>query len=115
MTIRDMEQKDCRYLKITDLENFFNIYVKNNKYCYNLNTSIYFDIDKSALKTYTLKTRAFWPLISYQIYKTTHLAWLLCKLNDVQTKDIFKQKQPGDVIYYYPNELKDSLIASINS
>lgn len=114
MNIRDLEQLDIQYLKITDFENYLNIYEKNRKYYYNLNNSIYFDVDTSRLETYTVTSNAFWPLISYKIYHTTRLAWLLCKINNVSTKDIFKQKHPGDKVYYYPKLLKDSLIASIN-
>ena len=45
-----------------------------------------------------------WTLISYKIYGTTRLAWLLWKANNVQMADTFKVKMPGDIVYYLPRE-----------
>lgn len=56
-----------------------------------------------------------WPLISYKIYNSTRLAWLLWKVNNVSMIDTFKAKQPGDIIYYLPQDLVKSIVSDINS
>jgi hypothetical protein len=92
--------------EITDFENFFKIHEdsRTGYYKYNLNEGLYINVDKSQCEEYILKTDAFWPLISYKIYETPKLAWLLMKLNDVSGEDIFKKKTPGSTIYYLPKE-----------
>ena len=102
------------YLKITDFENFFNIYDDGKNYHYNLNVGLYFDINDQDCSTYALQTYAHWPLISYILYGTTHLAWLLMKLNNVNAVDVFKTMQPGDVIKYIPEQSMTEIVKSIN-
>lgn len=104
-----------QFLKITDLENMFSIYEKKDgKRMFNLNETLYVVADLDALLQYECKSEMHWPLISYQIYGTTRLAWLLCKLNDVKAHDIFKTKLPGDKVFYLQQEYVDSLVNSIN-
>ena len=43
-----------------------------------------------------------WTLLSYKLYNTTHFAWLLMKINDVNTKDVFKKLRAGDIVKYLP-------------
>jgi len=42
----------------------------------------------------------FWPLISYNLYKTTRLAWVLMKINNVQVEDMFKPILAGKTVAY---------------
>ena len=56
-----------------------------------------------------------WPLISYKIYGTTRLAWLLWKVNEVGPIDTFRAKQPGDIVYYLPTSLVKEIVSDINS
>jgi hypothetical protein len=101
-------------IDITDLENFFEIYEDSQKnYRYNLNETIYINIDKSDCEEYRLTTEAFWPLISYKIYQTTRLAWLLMKINNVEGNQIFDKKKPGDIIYYLPKETVEQIIETL--
>lgn len=116
MKISDFEDEDTiGYLKITDFENFFTVHEdKNDRYFYNLNETLYFNVDKDSLSDYVCTMTMHWPLISYKLYGTTRLAWLLWKLNDIGPADIFKAKNPGDVIKYIPNEYVESIVADLN-
>ena len=102
------------FIKITDLENIFNVYQdKNNNYFYNLNSTVYINANNDTLRTYICNYEMHWPLISYKLYGTTRLAWLLLKINNVQPKDIFKTKKPGDSIKYLTNESVNNLIQQL--
>jgi hypothetical protein len=83
--------KDSKtWLKAMDLENFFNVYAdKNGNFVYNLNNSIYFNVQKGSLDEYTLSHDMHWTLISYMLYGTTRFAWLLMKVNNITAENIF--------------------------
>ena len=92
---------DAQWLKITDLENMFDVYVRQDGgYAYNLNETVYVDVPDSQLLDYVCQTRMHWPLISYRIYGTTRLAWLLMKVNRVQPDDMFRAKEPSETVKY---------------
>lgn len=104
-----------KILKITDFENFFDVYVdKHGNWSYNLNENLYFKFDRNKLKKYTCKHTMFWPLISYQLYGSTRLAWLLMKINDVDDEKMFEPKYPGDIVYYISNEVVQGIVDNIN-
>ena len=116
MKISDLDDSSTTsYLKITDFENFFDVHEdKNQKYFYNLNSNLYFDVDKYLLPVYICDHPSHWPLISYKLYGTTRLTWLLWKINDVGPADIFKTKQPGDRIYYLEKQYAESIVTDLN-
>ena len=116
MKIDDLDPKDLReVLKITDFEHFFEVYIdRYGNYSYNFNQNLYFKFDKSLLPTYQCKSQMFWPLISYEVYGTTRLAWLLMKLNDVQAEQMFDPKHPGDKVAYIPTERMQQIVEKIN-
>lgn len=108
MKITDINQ----LTKISDFENFFNVYEDiNGNYIYNLNSTLY--INAASYETYTCDTTCYWPLISYKLYNTTRLAWLLMKINDVKATDIFLPKNPGDKIRYLPIETVNGILESL--
>ena len=108
MKISDLDPN----VRITDLENFFSIYEdKRGYYSYNLNETVYFNLNNYL--TYKLKTKAFWPLISYKLYNTTRLAWFLMKINNVKADDIFKPKLPGDEIKYVSKEVIENIVQGL--
>lgn len=119
MKLREMEDiqiKDREWLKITDLENIFDVHIdKNGNYFYNINNSLYINVDENILNEYICSCSMHWPLISYKIYSTTRLAWLLMKLNNVECKDIFKKKEAGDKIKYLPKEYATNIVENINN
>ena len=115
MKLVDLEdQQFDSTLKITDLENMFDIFVdKRLNRVFNLNSSLYVNVDKSLLQTFQCDYPMHWTLISYHIYNTTRLAWLLWKVNDVSPRDVFKAKQPGEVVYYLPQAQVEDIISNI--
>lgn len=103
------------WLAITDLENMFSIYANGKQQLkYNLNQTLYLNIDESTKKIYKLKHDMYWPLISYKLYGTTHLAWLLMKVNNVPAKYIFSKIKAGANVKYIDTELVHSIVQTIN-
>lgn len=104
-----------KYLKITDFENFFNVFQdQNGNNFYNLNENLYFQVDKTTLPSMVCDCHCFWPLLSYKIYGTTRLAWMLMKVNDVNAANVFDAKEPGDIIYYVPKDAVEGIVADLN-
>ena len=114
MKIKDFQPNERAYLKMTDLENFFNVYLdKRGNYVYNLNTSIYFDIEDNALEEYVLNHDMHWTLISYKLYQTPRLAWLLMKLNNISAADVFKKRLASEKVKYIPKKQLETLISML--
>ncbi len=108
--------KDSKtWLKAMDLENFFNVYAdKNGNFVYNLNNSIYFNVQKGSLDEYTLSHDMHWTLISYMLYGTTRFAWLLMKVNNITAENIFQKKKTGEKILFIPKDELSPIVDSIN-
>lgn len=53
-------------------------------------------------------------MISYTLYETTHLAWLLMKINKVGLKDSLRQYQPGEKIKYLSEENVKEIIGALD-
>lgn len=97
--------KEFLDVRLVDFENFFDVYVdKNNRdmYYFNLNSTMY--IDGDSLPTYELSHNLFWTQISYNIYKTTRLWWILMKVNNIQIDNAFDIIEAGSSIKYIPIE-----------
>ena len=114
--LTDLMKED--YMKITDFDNFFNVYQNEStdkkEYRFNLNNTLYLVCDDSELSLFECTCNCHWPLISYKIYGTTRLAWLLMKVNGVKAQDVFKMKFPGDIIKYLPKEKINQIVKTIN-
>ena len=103
------------FIKIHDLENMFDVLVdKKGNRVFNLNKTLYVAVDTDKLPEFICDHEMHWPLISYKIYGTTRLAWLLWKLNGISAKDIFKAKQPKEAVKYLPKRYSDAIVANIN-
>ncbi len=103
------------FLKITDLENMFDVAEDGRgNYVFNFNKGLYIKVDKKKLPKFICDHAMHWTIISYRIYGTTRLAWLLWKLNDISLDNVFKAKQPGDEVLYLPTKYSDAIIADIN-
>lgn len=88
-------------VKFTDFENQFHIYLDENSYYkFNLNSTIYLDVPPSRLKTYICKHDMHWPTISYQIYGTVRLAWILMKINGITPNISFEIVPAGSEVRY---------------
>ena len=111
----EMSRKEI-WLKITDLENIFNIYEDDKQNLkYNLNQTLYLNVNPDSLNSYTLDHEMFWPLISYKIYNTTHLAWLLMKVNNVPAKYIFSSLRAGATVKYLDTNTVKSIVQQMRA
>lgn len=98
-------------VKITDLDGFFDIYEDSDKnYFFNLNSTLYLKIPETRLLKHKLTANLFWTTISYQLYGTTRLWWLLMKLNHVKGSEIFDNIKAGEEILYMSKEDVKSFI-----
>ena len=116
ISLLELDNSDInRTLKITDLENIFNVYQdKRKNLVFDINNTLYINVDKSTLPIFICDCDMHWTLISYKIYSTTRLAWLLWKINDIQPENIFDIKHPGDKILYLPKEYVNDIVSTIN-
>lgn len=106
---------DQDWLAITDLENLFTVRQDSRgNYMYNLNESLYLDIPDRQLLSFTCDAQMHWPLISYRLYGTTRLAWLLMKINRVGAGDMFKAKSPSDVVKYVDKDILQQVVRTVN-
>jgi len=91
--------KDLPPLSRQRYENIFKMY-KNDKgqYYYNINKTVVFpeSIDETKISYITVKQKQAWTTISYHVYKTTELWWLICLLNKIENP--LKQPEPGTVL-----------------
>lgn len=103
-------------VRITDFEHFFNVYDDNKRSCetFNLNATLYLNADKSAMLSSMVQHDTFWPQLSYSIYSTPRLAWMLMKLNNVKAEDMFKPVPTGSTIYYIDQDTMQDIIQQIN-
>jgi len=106
MKKKDVYDNIPGYWKTTDLENLFDINQDSREmYGFNLNENLYIDVPESAIRIYDCQyAEMHWPLISYTLYGTTRLAWLLMKLNGVKAEDTFLPKRSADPIKYIGKE-----------
>ena len=100
-------------IKIVDMENFFDVFEDKthvgDPYAYNLNSTVYFD-GAPRLK-YTLSHDMFWTTISYEIYGTTRLWWVLMKVNGVNSDNLFEPVKASQTIKYLDKDfVRDILV-----
>lgn len=101
--------------KITDLEHLFNVYQDSKgNYKYNLNSTLYINANDSDCSYFTVTHDCHWTLVSYIIYGTTRLAWLLMKLNKVKAADVFAQLKAGTTVKYLTKDIVQKIIETIN-
>lgn len=92
MKLKDLELTG----KTTDFENFFDVEkLDNGLYSFNLNETIFFDAKNGGYNVFIPDHDMFWPLVSYKVYGSTRLAWLLMKVNGVTAETIFDVVKAG--------------------
>lgn len=116
MKKNDVYDRIPDHWKTTDLENLFDIRQDDlGMFGFNLNESLYFDVPDHALGVYTCKyAEMHWPLISYSIYGTTRLAWLLMKVNNVRAEDAFTPKRAAETVKYIPKGMLTQIVKTLN-
>lgn len=85
-----------------DMEQMLNVYLdRHGVWNLNINSSFYaINLPDEILTAYIVPSEMRWPSISYNIYGTTRLAWLLMKLNHIQGENIFKEVPAGTAVMY---------------
>jgi len=101
-----------------DLANYFNAYLKDGEFVYNLNQTIYitsFDtINPSYYTTYEVRERDTWASISYSQYGTYKLWWLICKVNHVH-EPLVTNPVPGDNLKILTSTIVENILRQIGS
>ena len=113
---KDYVENYDEVVRITDFENFFSVYDDMKRGClmFNINATTYFNLANVQLPSIQLQHDAFWPQISYIVYSTPRLAWLLMKLNNVKPKNMFDIVKTGTIIKYLSTETMQTIIQNIN-
>ncbi len=115
MKVKDIDSEEIRsYLKTYDFDNYFDVSeAKDGRYVYNLNSGVYFNFDRNNLKFKVVKHDMFWTTISYDIYKTTRLAWFLMKLNRITPKRAFDVVRTGMKVLYVDESVMKKIVDSL--
>lgn len=98
-------------------ENLFNVYQNDNdQYFYNILSKVNFptNLDSSYFDVYTIPNNNMpYTLISYKLYGTMLLWWLICSVNNITNPVFFPQA--GTKIKVLKPELVSAVIQLINS
>lgn len=82
------ELTDVTYsLNTQQYENIFNVYEDDDiGYFFNLLKTVNFpgDLDPNTYDYYIIEPNDTWPLISWKLYNSVLLWWLLCSVNQIQ-------------------------------
>lgn len=102
-------------VKITDFENFFDVFEdqrdSRKPYFFNLNSTVYFD--GVPQEKYKLAHDMFWTTISYELYKTTRLWWVLMKINNVKCENTFDIVPAATTIRYIDKETLQQILMTL--
>ena len=97
-------------------ENIFKIYLnEDNKFIYNLKTSVSFpdDIDPAFIDTFKLDRKTSWTIISYNIYGSIFLWWMITELNKISNPVIIPVL--GKNYNFIKPQYIDTVLSQINS
>ena len=97
-------------------ENLFNVYTDvNGRYFYNILSKVNFpqNMQPEFYSTYTVPANGMpWTYISYKIYNTILLWWLICAVNGIQNPVFLPQA--GTQLKYLNPEYVRTVIAQMN-
>jgi hypothetical protein len=100
-------------------ENFFKIHIYNDEFTFfNLLKKINIltntnDIDPVYFITYNMDVDIPWVVLSYKIYGTLNLWWLLCLVNNIQ--DATKNPELGSKVKAIKPQYVNTIISQINT
>jgi hypothetical protein len=108
------------YIEIETIsyENFFKIHIYNDEFTFfNILKKINIltnsdDIDPTFFKSYNVDVDIPWVVMSYKIYGTVNLWWLLCLINGVQ--DATKNPELGTTIRALKTQYINTIVNQIN-
>jgi hypothetical protein len=108
---------DLPQLESFRYENLFNVYQNDkDQYFYNILSKVNFpsNMDSAYFDTYVVPNSNMpYTLISYKLYGTTLLWWLICSVNNITNPVFFIQA--GTKIKVLKPELVSAIIQSINN
>lgn len=115
MRVKQVDENAKSYLKVSDFDNFFDVYegLDGNNF-YNLNSTVYLDISEKNIMQYVCDCICQWTILSYKVYGTTRLAWLLMKINDVRAEKMFDPIMPGQSVKIIDLEIAKNIVKSVN-
>ena len=97
--------------------NFFDVVNRGKMSYFNICKNINFDntdfIDSSLYSTYLVQENDCWTNISYKMYGTIELWWLIAKFNKVRNP--FTELIPGSNIKIPGDEIKEAVLDSIRA
>lgn len=109
MTIIKVENnaalQDTSPIESTDIESLLTYYTIDGQLKCNLNTGITITTNDLAFEMFHVTTSMFWPQISYLIYGTSSLYWLLQQINPEITSTCFDKVEAPAHIRYLPDAL----------
>ena len=104
------------FVKFTDFENFLNVYKDEQSFFrFNNNSTLHVIVPPTRLKTYVCQHDMHWPTISYNLYTTVRLAWLLMKINNITPALAFEKIPAGSRVKYLDRSDVTTVIDQMNS
>lgn len=119
--MKNNDYEDVNTIQLTDLANIFNVYEDGNlgnfQLSYSINRTFNIigldNINRKYYDNYIIKELDTWLSISYQIYNTTRLWWLVCKMNNVT--DPTQSPVVGDQIKLLKKTYIDNILETIEN
>lgn len=114
---RQNQISDLPNLTDYNFENIFNIYQEKGHYFYNLLNTINFP-EQSKLRPelyseYTIHANDIWSTISYKLYGSISIWWILCILNRIENPLVMPP--PGTKIIVFTVEAINQVLQTMNS
>lgn len=110
------EIEDLPRLTQDRYENIFNVYLdENSKYYYNLLQNIVLpdNLPDGLFTDYIVKPQDTLPFISYKVFGTINMWWVLCLVNKINNPTI--KLEPGTTLKVLNNNTIRLLLQEINS
>lgn len=116
MKQNEISDKSITKLKSTNLANIFNVYYNHDlKYMYNLLNRVYIpeDLTRNLYTAIFPLPNEYLPQLSYRVYKTIDLAWLIAVTNDID--NMLEPLSPGVPIRILRNEVVKNILTTIQT
>ena len=106
--------EDLAKLQKFRYENLFNVYLKDEHYVYNLlsNVNLPENLDTAYYNLYIVPNDSIpYTLLSYKMYGTTLLWWLICATNNITNPVFFPQ--PGTKLKILKPEIASTILQQL--
>ena len=103
-------------LRNENYEHIFNVYSdKDNMYYYNMLQTIAIpsDLPPGYYQNYNVVYGDTWPLISYKLYRSPNLWWVILSVNNIINPT--QQPEPGTIIKALRSRAVNMIISQISS